>query len=262
MLFKNKDKQLFNDLMEYIRQKENDFSKNELRRIYFHLIGFCHLLENISEEAKEIEYYYELELSLYKYLIDSECLFKGESDAHLSYHNIVNACLMLKQYDFTREFILSFKSKLPPAKQEFHYNRELAKLLRREKKYAEAIKLLRPLSSNNLFIELDIRQSLLGLYFLNHQLEELEYFHAAFKNYLFRKKNMLPNYYFDLLNNYLIFIKRIFFFKLQLKLYDNNEYKQLFDKLYQQIQDTTPILHKDWLIRQLELIARERPVNE
>lgn len=252
LLFNEPNKIKFNDLLKYIEIQEAKFSPQELYKIYRNLIAYCHLNERYFSDKK---YFSEMGISIYKRLINKGIIFNGSKKDNVDFINIVLFSLRLKDYQFTENFIKEYKDKLNEIDREFYHKRALASLHRTKNEIDKSIKILETLEAPNLHLQIDIKQTLLASYYLNNRLVDFEKLADSFAIFIYRKRNELPTDYYSLVHNYIQLLKQIFFLKLKYNAYTQKEYAVLHEKLLHKINETQPLLHPSWLLKEMQKIA-------
>ena len=173
-------------LKEKVEEEATHFSKLELQNIYNYLQNYCIQQINKGETAflKEIFIIYQSQL-------ERELIFeKNGTLAEWHYKNIVTTGLRSKAFDWVRNFIEAYKSRLSPTVAENAYSFNLANYFFATKKYREVLPLLIQVEYSDMRYKLDARALLLRTYY---HLRETEAFYAlcdAFNQLLLRNKDL------------------------------------------------------------------------
>ena len=173
-------------LKEKVEEEAAYFSKLELQNIYNYLQNYCIQQINKGETAflKEIFIIYQSQL-------ERELIFeKNGTLAEWHYKNIVTTGLRSNAYDWVRNFIEEYKSRLSPSVAENAYSFNLANYFFATEKYRDVLPLLIQVEYSDIRYKLDARALLLRTYY---HLRETEAFYAlcdAFNQLLLRNKDL------------------------------------------------------------------------
>jgi len=173
----------FQHFKNILFQHKEQFPQEELKDLYLLGVNCCIQMINKGNANFIPEV-----LALYKQGLLTNALLNNGTLSRFTYQNIVSVGLLTKEYEWTRNFITSHKSKVDKNYQESAYRFNLGRLAYRQKNYEEALDLLKDTDHKDLLINLFSKTLLLKIYFELGEFQLLDSFLEAFKIYLQRKK--------------------------------------------------------------------------
>ncbi|MCP3930229.1 MAG: hypothetical protein GY705_14140 [Bacteroidetes bacterium] len=221
------------------------FPKEELQTIYDYGLNYCVRKINTGKT----KFYREI-FDLYQILLDRKLLLKNGYISQWAYINIVTTAMRLKEFDWTEEFIHSYKEALQPKVQQNVYMYNLAALYFEKKDYKNALFQLHDVEFTDAFFHMSAKIIQLKSYF---ELDETEAFFAlaeATKKYL-RRNRHLSEYQIKSNQSFLKFITKIYQKKLQAEMMSVAVMEKNYENLFQQISTTSTLSNKDWLLKAL-----------
>ena len=180
-------------------------------------------------------------LALYKQGLSSNALLDNGTLSRFTYQNIVSVGLLTKEYEWTRHFLNEYKDKVDKDYRTSAYHFNLGRIAYSEKKYDEALKLLRDTDHKDLLINLFSKTLLLKIYYELSEFKLLDSFLEAFKIYLQRKK--VIGYHKDNYQKVIYYTQQL----MKLNPYDKAAKK----KLQERIEGEEQLLEKEWLLERL-----------
>ena len=138
--------------------------------------------------AGESEFLKEL-FALYKLGLTTGNMFESNILSPWKYKNIASVGLRLEEFEWVREFIETYKTRLPIEFQENAYAYNLADLHYRTGAYDKALRGLLRVEFSDVFYSLDTRKMMLMIYFEQGEEEPMRSLIASFR--LFLKRNTL-----------------------------------------------------------------------
>lgn len=228
----------FHALKQAIIKSGNQFRQNELNDIYLLAINYCIKRSNQGEP----QYLREV-FDLYQNGLVQGVFIDNGHLSRWTYNNIVLAGLGLNEWTWVKGFLDEFKEKLHPRYQENTFRYNLAIYYYRQKKYPEAMELLRDVEIDGTLHNLDLRRMLLKMYFEQSEFNALESLLDSFKIFIYRHRDI--GYHRDNYLNLIRFLKRL------LKLNPSADVKKR--QLRQEIMATSAVAEKDWLLEHVAL---------
>ena len=154
------------------------------------------------------------------------------------YTNIVVAALNIKEYNWAKNFLESYKKHIEPMSRKNFYTFSLVKYYFAKNEYEKILGLLQTVEFDFLHYNLEAKKILLIIYYERAD-SAFYYFADAFKIYLSRAKmisaQLLNTYY-----NFLRFTRKAFHIRLS----GNKKAKE---KLIQQLEQTQNVTSLQWL---------------
>lgn len=212
------------------------FPINEIRDIILLAINYCIRRLNNGEAAylKEVFEWYKMGLN------ENIFIIKGEL-SRFTYNNITIAGLKLKEYEWTKNFMETYKKYIESSHRHDTYYFNLALWYQSQNQYEAIQELLSKITFKDVLHALHAKVILLKIYYETKAEKALESLLDSIKIYLYRHKKL--GYHKD---NYLKLVK--YTQKLiRLNPYDKTAKKEL----CQAIQNEKSLLEKAWFLEQL-----------
>jgi hypothetical protein len=222
-------------LKSYLNHKE--LSIKEKRFILLICINYAAKQINLGKigYAKEA-------LDLYKYGLESRCIFVEEKISAFAYKNIVTLALNLKKFDWVASFIENYSEYLPTHLQENYKHFNTAKLAFDRGDLKKAMQLLIQVEYDELLLNIDAKVILLKIYYQEGYNDALEALLESFRVFLHRKKDLSA--YKKSYINLILFIR-----KIQGLISD----KEAVDTICREINNTQQLAERKWLLQQVKL---------
>ncbi len=217
-------------------QSDSLFPLNELRELYLYAINSCIRRLNSAKH----EYIAEV-FEIYRKGLETKALLEGNVLSRFTYNNIVMAGVRLKEFAWTEKFIHEYKPFLEQKFRESTFNHVLATFYFKKKDYKQAMTFLQNAEFDDVLHNLDARRMLLCIYYDLAEYEALEAHLEAFKNYLYRQKNL--GYHRENCLNLIRFTRRL----LHLNFSNPLEIKNI----EEEIRNTTRLVEIAWLLEKL-----------
>lgn len=225
---------VFEELRDLLILNEKSFPLKELQQIYFNMQNFC---AGEINNGKNI--YFEKLFDVYKIMIEREILPGEETLKPGIYKNIITLGLIIKEFDWTENFIQIYTEKLPKEHRENAKNYNLAKVYFHKQEYEKVIEQLREVEYKELVYALGGKLMLLKTYFELKEQRPMDSLIDSFRIYLRRNKLISKNVRQQYLN-VLRFTKKL----ANIAPYD----KKGVQKVKEQIEACKALADKKWLI--------------
>jgi hypothetical protein len=212
------------------------FPVSETRDLYLLAINFCIKKLNSGERNYEIE-----ALDLYKNGLENGVILENKQLSPYTYKNVMMLALKQGEFAWTEQFLLNFKKHLPEKERENLFKYNLALFHFRQKNYPQAMILLQEVTLKEVLFNLDARRVLMCIYYELRELAALDSLLESFTVFLHRQKDL--GYHKINYQNLIKFVKKL----LQLDLKNDAQKAQL----KQEIDNTTELTERDWLLAQL-----------
>lgn len=243
-----KSDELYNELINLIEQNTAFLDEPELKEIYSYARNYC--VKQINNGNND---YLQKLFELYQALLSNNLLLNNNIISQWNFMNIVTLGLRLKAFDWTAEFIDTYKNNLNKAEYENAYNYNLANFYYHRQAFDKAQKLLLDVSFTDVFYDLNSRSMLLKIYMEEKEYYLLESLANTFKLFLLRNKS-ISTYQKKSHNNLIRFTLKLARIKENAPLIAKSETQAKLKKLNVQINSTATINNKTWLLEQLEAI--------
>ncbi len=213
------------------------FPPLEIRDLYLLAINVCIKKLNGGERQYEAA-----ALDLYRNGLSNGALLDDGVLSPYTYRNVANLAIKIGETTWAADFINDFKEKLPVKERENLFRYNLAHLHFRKKEYPKAMELLRDVHLKEALQNLDARRMLMRMYYETGEYAALDSLLESFKTFIHRQKNL--GYHRE---NYLNLVK----FTRKLLQTDLRSRKAT-DKLKTEIEATTALTERDWLLSQIK----------
>jgi len=245
-LYKTSNIQVFNTDL-YFEESEtlfiNHYKKilpKEQNDILLLLINYC-IKKRLSIDADS---FIKKGFEWYRWGLEHEVLIYRNNLSRFAYLNIVGMGLQLFEFDWVAHFIPKYVVYLPAQFQINYQHYTTAKAFFKQKEYLRAQQLLVQIEYDDIFLNLDSKTMLLEIYYEEETWDALDALLISFSRYLQRKK--ITPYHKKLYQNTIILTRKL----IHLAPYDKKAKKALLEE----IKTTTPLVKRDWLLKQIELL--------
>lgn len=168
-----------------LREHVGLFPPAEARDLYMTAINFAIRRHNRGEQAYTREAF-----ELYREALEKGILLENGQLPKYTFINLLNLAQLLGEHDWSRAFLESGKTILPPPERENTYRYALAGYHFRRSEYEPVLTLLREVEFSDVFIHLDARKMLLRSYFELGEWTALASLLESFKAFLRRQKGL------------------------------------------------------------------------
>lgn len=209
----------------------------ELRSLYFTAINYCIKKLNIGKEK-----YVRSVFELYQYGLEHHILIENNVLSRFTYKNIVAAALRLNEYDWVVEFIKNYTHLMEEVYQKPYSLYAQAKLHFAQGDFDTTLGLLAQVDFDNLFLNMDAKTMLLKIYYERKYFDALDALLVSFKRFLQRKS--IVAYQRNIHKNMVDLVEKL----LAIQPHEKKELQNL----RIEIENTTPLTEKPWLLAQLD----------
>lgn len=239
LIDENEESHYYN-LLELLDKNEKFFSKEEMRDLYFLAQNYC--TKKINQGDRENKYLKEYFMLTNK-LIEKEMIYENGFIIPSTFKNIVTVGLRLEEFDWTENFIYTYKEKLAPKYRENAFTYNLAWLHFFKQEYKKTLRLLSNVEYMDVYYVLDSKILLLKTYF---ELDDADAFYSlidSFYVYL-RRNELISAYQKNICLNFVKFAKRL----MRIKQGDT----KAAEKLIEEINETQQVASISWLLKKAE----------
>jgi hypothetical protein len=226
----------FQSLKSFIVEKGTIFPQAEIRDLTLVAINFC--IKKLNSGEREYE---QQALDLYKNGLKTGSFLESGELSSYTYTNVMLLAIKKGEFEWAEQFLYDFKKYLPARERENLFKYNLAMFYFRRNDYPKAMQLLQEVTLKDVLHNLDARRVLMRIYYELGEFDALDSLLESFKIFLHRQKDL--SYHRQSYLNLIKFVKKL----LQTNLSDKIE-KEI---LRGQIESTTELTERDWLLEQL-----------
>lgn len=245
--------QRFQHALRTLQQEEAHFSRPEQQTLYNYFHNFC-----IRQINQGIDAWLRQNLQLYQLELDRDLLLEDGFLSEWHYKNIVTTSLRLKELDWTRHFIESYRDRLLPQVRENAYRFNMASYHYAAGNYDEVLALLLHVEYSDLRYALGARALLLRTYYDLNEYEALESLYGSFRQFLRRKQILAQSrrqgYY-----NLFKLTHKAAHLRQQLDYITDERARQELKRLKKALERDTAVFNRSWLLDKVDELARKIP---
>ncbi len=237
----------YSEIEHLFKSKINTIRKKE--RSFFIRILINHLGNQINQGKKG---FHTKLLNLYKFGLEQEIFIENNKINESTFINISTVAIHEKEFEWTENFILSYKNKLPNTTSSDATNLSLGNLFYHRKEYDQAIDLLLNYSFSKPLLVLQSKVILLRIHFEQYIIDRSYYDFLfsqvqSFEKYI-RRNNFISNSKKEIFLNLVLIVRKI--------LVDHSQ-NTLDIKLLRKIKSTKPLALKLWLLEKVEELIKK-----
>ncbi|RMG20780.1 MAG: hypothetical protein D6730_19185 [Bacteroidetes bacterium] len=236
--------QHYRALRKLLGLPHHGFEPHDLLNIYSFLINYCN-----QQYRKGAEQFLTEMFELYREILPVGLLFDNNMTASHHYKNITTLGLRLGEYEWTEEFIETYKNHIATEYRQGVYNYNKAHLLAYRRDFSGALKHLRQVNFIDPFYRISYNLLLLKIYY---ECEEVEPFYAlctSFQTFMRRKKKLSASER-EIYLNFIKFAKALF----QIKTGEHHQAARVRKRL----EACHKLIEQKWLMEKLEELEGKR----
>ena len=234
----NDNDEHFGKLKKLLEEHTDKFPLDEAKDIYAYAQNYTIRKINAGNKTYLREYF-----NLSKQALEKNLLMVDGYLSPWTYKNIVIAALRAGEFEWTEQFIKSYKNKLNEKFRINAFNYNMGYLLFFKGQYGEALKLINQVEFTDIFYALDSRTMLIKIYYQMDEWDPMQSAIEAFKVYLRRNKTLSENVKV-LYTNFLKYIDKL----SRLTKRDKSKLNELKEK----IEETKQVADLGWLQQKVE----------
>lgn len=244
----NASDQMIQDTYTYIKDYIRYFAKEESREILN--IFLNHAIKWVNHGKVTHEFL----LDVYHIFIDKGVLLQENNTLFIAtYKNYITCALRIGRIAEANIFLDKYKPFLPSTLQEEAYLFNKASILFEQEKYLEILEMLHSIKSDDIFYNINQRRLYIKtLYELFHRDEkyyDLYQSHCgAFKRFIYTDEK-IPEYLQEANKSFLKIVQKI-------EAIDNKNDTSKITKIMKEINETTSLAERDWLLKKLNHFAK------
>ncbi len=233
------DKESLEKFSNLLDENIDSFSPNDARSLFTYVLNFCTKKAQVGEED-----YYQYAFELYKRCLKNGVILVQGKLIQSDFTSIVKYGLQLKEFDFVRHFIESYKEQIHGDAGKDVCNDSYASLLFQEKAYDDAIEFLNSIQQyHDVFYDMNARRLLIKIYYEQEEFDLCTSKLNAFKRFLYYNKTISKQYQRSNLNFVLLMHK-------VLNLAPSQDKKRM--KLAQKAKENDQLSERKWVLEKLE----------
>ncbi|MBE2245904.1 MAG: hypothetical protein IAE67_01505 [Candidatus Competibacteraceae bacterium] len=232
----------YNQLLTYLDQHRQTFSRDEYRDLYFLAQNYCTKRINKGDTR-----YLNKFLDLSKILLDKELIYENGYIIPSTFKNIVTVGLRLEEFDWVEEFLIKYKDRLAPKYRDNAYTYNQAWLSFFKGDYRKTLRLLSNVEYMDVYYILDSKILLLKTYYETEDVDAFYSLAESFYVYL-RRNDLISDYQKTISLNFVKFVKRLMRIRL-------GDVKQA-ELLLSEIKEKQHVASISWLIKKTEQLIR------
>jgi hypothetical protein len=228
----------FDELERRLHHEMERFDHSEVRTLYLAALNYC--VAKINQGRSD---YAVRAFQLYKKGLESGILLENNLLSRYTFGNAVGAALKIQQFEWAEKFITDFEVHLEEKQRKSIVNFNLSRVYFEKGDYDKAQRLLFDFEYDDMLLNIIAKTMLLKIYYEQGEFDALESLLESMRIYLQRKEALDParkTAYKNLIS-------------LMKKLLNHNPYsKTQTERLRTLVENTNPLMERDWLLRQLE----------
>lgn len=231
----------YQELKFLLKERIGHFSEREKSDLYSYANNYC--VRQINKGYRD----FQKELfELYQEGLSNGLILTNGLLNEWNYKNITVLGCILGEFEWTENFLESFKERLPEKPRENSYNYNMAHLNYSKHNYSEALDHLLLVRFSDVKYHLNYNNLLLATYYALNDTEALMSLIDTFRIYVIRNRKMtvdLKKQY----TNFLRYAKKLTQIKQLPKSYGGSTKEEKFATLYLQIRQAENIVNRYWL---------------
>lgn len=218
------------------------FAKEEVFALYQYALNYCIRCINDGQP-----YAYQQALNLYQTLLSRNILLRQGQLSQWTYKNITTTGLRSGAYNWTEEFLLEYRDRLPAAERDNAFAYNMAALHFEKKDFTATLQTLQSVDFTDFTYHLGAKIMQLKSYYL---LGETEAFHALLDatKQLLRRNRSLSVFGKTANLNFLHILRQVHVWREQKGRTSNEKWQQKRCALVDKITQTQPLANKEWLL--------------
>jgi len=238
MAITNPEEETYFDRLEQLLHKSVDlFDHSETRVLYIAAINYC--VAKINQGGPN---YPRRAFLLYRTGLESGILLDNNIISRYTFGNAVIAALRIREFDWAKQFIENFQYHLEEKERESMVHFNLARLYFDKGEYGKAQQLLTKFEYDDMLLSLVAKTMLLKIYYEESEFSAYDSLLESMRTYMQRKEALSPNHR-SLYKNFLSIMRKL--------VHVNPYSKAQKDKFRSLVENTNPLLEKEWLLKQV-----------
>ena len=232
----------YGQLLKLLQEHGDQIILEELKDAYIALMNYNIVQLNQTDDRKYNQRIFELN----KVMLEQEVNFERGYLKHTEYKNIIQNAMELKEFDWTLNFIESYREKLEPQVRQDVYTFNLANYYLFLGDYDKTLELLQSVKFTDILYALDSRLYLLKIYFERREFEPLFSLIDSMRALVRRNKNISESRK-KRFQNYLSILRRLAQLTLKQEFLNPQKFRDSLAKLKTEINQTDLLMNQTWL---------------
>jgi hypothetical protein len=211
----------------------------DAKEVYLWAINYCIAKVNSGRSEFNRDMF-----DLYKKGIEERFLIEDNMITPFTFKNVISRGILLREFDWVEHFIANYQHYLEEDSRKGIVDFNMAMLYYMKKDYKKSQRLLISLEIDDLLINLNARFLLIKIYVEQNEYDLLEPQLDNMRAYLNRKD--LIGYHKTTYKNVISVLKKM------LKIRSNDKVAK--EKLSLEVKELTPLVDKEWFLKQIELM--------
>jgi hypothetical protein len=245
------EEELYNKLNNLLNTNSKNFTTIEQTDMYGYALNLA-----IQQINKGKQQYYRTAFEHYRYMVERRLIFVDDYLPAWDYKNIVTIALRLEEYAWTEDFIKEYRRHLPPDIQENAYSYNISSYYYAVGKYGEALQALHNVEFVDATYLLGAKIIQLKSYYELNEGDALQSLANSFGALLRRHKN-LSEYWKQSNLNCVKLAQRVYHLKEKKSHSTRKKWAEEWERLRDEIQQTSPLANKPWLEQCLEQLQEK-----
>lgn len=231
-------------LKEMLEQWAEYLSQRELGDLYSFANNYCIRQINLGQSLYQRELF-----DLYKQGLKTGLLYDNGLLSEWVYKNVTALGCSLKEFEWTEDFIQTYREKLSPHRRDNAYNYNLAHLYYSKKMYSEALSALLLVQFTDVKYHLNTTFLMLRTYYALQDTEALMSLIETFRIYVIRNQKMTADQKRGY-TNFLRFAKKLVMLKHNTVSFSRKQLTEKLEALYTKIEGTNNVINRYWLLEE------------
>lgn len=241
----SEEDEAFRRLVKLLDRHSHQFHALQAYSMYVYALNYC--VKNINQGKQG---YREEMFRLFETLLEKDLLLDGGILSHSHYKNITSVGLSLKKFEWVKNFLEEYKSKLAPELQENAYTYNLSVFYYTRRQYKEAKVLLQQIEFSDVFYHLSAKSLLMKIYYELGDDEGFKYLVHAYQAFL-KRNQKIPRYQIQSHHHFIKSLKKLVNLRSRKSFLEEEEFRTRWAKIKASMQETSPLIHASWLYDQL-----------
>lgn len=234
----------YQNLKKLLSDQLKGFEEEERTNLYAAAYNFCIAKINKGEN----DYRQEL-FEWYKEGLKYKLVLNNDTMSEWQYKNITTLGCVLKEFNWTEQFVQEYRDKLPEDKRENAYNYNLANLYFHKNMFNEVKDALKDVQFTDPKYYINANLLLLRSYYALRDTEALLYLIEAFRIFVIRNRK-IPADQKRGYTNFLRFAKKLVMLKHHDFTYAREDLSKKIEQLRTQIEKTDNLFNRYWLLEE------------
>ncbi|MGH1437767.1 MAG: hypothetical protein ACRBG0_25240 [Lewinella sp.] len=256
LLQSENDDASFPFLEEQLEKYPDALPPAEKRTVYNFLLNYCVQRINLGET-----HYYQKVLAIYRSLLEEQLLLQDQRISQWTYTNIITSGSRLKAWEWTENFLETYRAYLPAQDQYNAYHYNLAALRYEQANYDIALQGLHQVEFTDAFYHLGAKSIQLKIYYQKEETSSFQALLFATRQFVSRNRqlsSLKKNAYL----NFLKLIKQLFDLRYEAKYWNLEKQQHRIQKLQDRLSNKAYTAnYKDWLSQEQEKLLEKTSSN-